>query len=325
MVLAARGHLSQFVTPLLAEGQSGGESVRNAVGDLLRQLGNLPGNPFDRVTSRSAFPSDLQVFALWVHRKYGLPVMVHMASPSQISRHVKPIRVMLPIGKVGGEWHSYPEALLRIGAGEIPDVPRERVRGILKKMLGEFAEGQSMGDVPLLMLCDAQNMRSSIWPELQNQKLQVERTAHAPWNTAGLKPRLARINVYDGELPQWFGSSPGSDDSLPWSSGLFRAPGSNAYFSVAPKSTTMKSGSHKKSKREQPYDNHALTRAKEIVLVQLCEGDSPDEWANAIHRLRQMASHFNDALERPLPLHLARLTEEYIPAYGRQRGRYRPT
>lgn len=320
--LATRGYLSQFVTPILAEDHSVGESVGSAVGDLLRQLGNLPGNPFDRMTSRSAFPSDLQLLALWVHRKKGLPIMVHMASPSQVSMQVRPIRVMLPTGKAGGEWYSYPEALLRIGAGGIPDVPREKVRGVLKRMMSEFADSQ-LGDIPLLMLCDAENMRSSyIWPELQNQNLQLHRTGQAPWNTAGLKPRLARLNVSDEELPDWFGSDAGASNSVPWSSGLFRAPGDNAYYSVGSKSTTMKSGSHKKSKREQPYDNHALTRAKEITLVQLREGDGPNEWANVIHRLRQMAPHFNDALERPLPLHLARLTEEYIPTYG---SRDKPT
>ena len=322
--LAARGRLSQFIVPLSGEEQGGGERVSNAVGDLLRQLGNLPGNPFDRMSSRSEFPADLQVLALWVHRKNGLPVLLHMASPSQISEHLEPIRIMLPTGRAGGEWHSYPEALLRIGAGEVADVPRDKVRGVLKMMLNEFSESQSTGEVPLLMLCDAQNMRLSFsWPELQNQKLRVGQTYKGPWNTAGLNARLARINVNDDELPQWFGSIPGQDDSLPWSSGLFAAPNGNAYFSVAPKSTTMKSGSHKRSKREQPFDNHALTRAKEIVLVQLREGDRPDEWANAIHRLRQMASHFNDPLERPLPLHLARQTEEYVPTYGRRETRTR--
>ena len=313
--LAATGRLSQFVTPLSSDNQGATERVKSGVADLFRQMGNLPGNPLDRMPSRSMFPPDLQVLAVWVHRRNGLPVLVRLASPKQIHSGESPIGVMLPTGKSGGEWCSYSDALLRIGAGEIQDIPRSRVRGVLKKMLSEFADSSSAKEIPLLMLCDARNLRSGVWPELQNQKLEIGRTVNVPWNTAGLKPRLARVNSFDYELPQWFGIDAESDNSLPWSSGLFKAQASNVYFSVAQKSTTMKSSSHGRSKRERPFDNHALTRAKEIVLVQLHEGDEPDEWANAVHRMREMASHFDGTLELPLPLHLAAQTEEYIPEF----------
>ena len=314
--LAAMGRLSQFVTPLSADDQGGNERVKNGFADLLRQMGNLPGSPLDRMHTRSGFPSNLQVLAVWVHRKNGLPVLVHLASPEQAVSGANPIGVMLPTGRTTGEWYTYPEALLRIGGDEIQDIPRTGARGVLKKMLSEFADSSFVKDVPLLMLCDATNMRSGVWPELQNQALDLGGAGDVPWNTAGLKPRLARINANDNELPQWFGVDGESDDSLPWSSGLFKTQVSNVYYSVAPKSTTMKSNSHRRSKLERPFDSHALTRAKEIVLVQLHEGDDRDEWANAVHRMREMASHFDGALELPLPLHLAAQTEEYIPELG---------
>ena len=321
--LAATGRLSQFVTPLSADDQGGNERVKNGFADLLRQMGNLPGSPLDRMHTRSGFPSNLQVLAVWVHRKNGLPVLVHLASPEQADSGADPIGVMLPTGRATGEWYSYPEALLRIGGGEIQDIPRTRVRGVLKKMLSEFADTSFVKDVPMLMLCDAINLRSGVWPELQNQVLDLEGAGDVPWNTAGLKPRLARVNANDNELPQWFGVDGESDDSLPWSSGLFKTQVSNVYYSVAPKSTTMKSSSHRSSKQARPFDNHALTRAKEIVLVQLHEGDNPDEWANAVHRMREMASHYDGALELPLPLHLAVQTEEYIPISRDRRRRSR--
>ena len=314
--LAATGRISQFVTPLSANDQGGTERVKNAVADMLRQMGSLPGSPIDSMHSRSDFPSDLQILAVWVHRKNGLPVLVHLASSKQVDKGANPVGVMLPTGRVGGEWYSYPGALLKIGAGEFRDIPRTSVRGVLKKMLSAFADSSFVRDIPLLMLCDAVNLRSRVWPELQNQKLHLGRAADVPWNTAALKPRLARVNVNDVELPQWFGVDIESDDSLPWSSGMFKGQADNVYFSVAPKSKTMKSNSHGRSKRERPFDNHALTRAKEIVLVQLYEGDDPDEWANAVHRMREMASHFDGGLELPLPLHLAARTEEYIPDSG---------
>ena len=314
--LATRGRLSQFMTPLPIDDNvpdDGIERVSNAVADMLRQFGNMPGSPFDKMPDR--FPSNVQALAIWVHPRNRLPMLVHLASRSQVAKNVSPIRVMLPTGIRGGCWYSYPEAQLKIGSDEISKIHEDKIRGILKKMLGEFAESSVVDDSPLLMLCDAENMRGRwIWPELQNQKLVVGQPDGMPWNTAGLKPRLARIRTgNNGEVPQWF------EDSLTWSSGLFEAPGRRAYFGIGSKSVTMKSSSQKESKRDRPFGRHALSRVNEIILVQLHEGDDCTFWAGAVHRLREMASHFNDVLSLPLPLHLAKKTEEYIPKWRSRR------
>ena len=307
--LATRGRLSQFITPCADEE---GQRVRSSVADMLRQFGNMPGSPFDEMSDR--FPSNVQALGVWIHHQNALPMLVHLASRSQVDENGSPIQVMLPIGDRGGCWYSYPEAQLKIGSDEIPKIHKDKTRGVLKKMLGEFAETVE-NNSPLLMLCDAENMRDPwIWPELQNQKLVVGQPDGMPWNTAGLKPRLARIRMGDnGEVPQWF------EDSLIWSSGLFKAPGSHAYFGIGSKPVTMKSSSQKESKRDRPFGRHALSRVNEIILVQLHEGDDCTFWAGAVHRLREMASHFNDVLRLPLPLHLAKKTEEYIPQWRSRR------
>ena len=79
--LAARGYLSQFVTPLSAEGEGGDERIRNTVGDLLRQLGNLPGNPVrqddltERISIRPPGVSPMGAQEEWpaCNGTYGIP------------------------------------------------------------------------------------------------------------------------------------------------------------------------------------------------------------------------------------------------------------
>ncbi len=316
--LAARGRLSQFITPTSSDERSGNraERVRNAVADILRQMGNMPAAPFDEMYPRSGFPEDLQIMGVWIlhkDRRARFPVLVHVASRSQVEEGFSPVGVMLPTGVRGGERYSYPEAQLRIGSGEVADVPMDRIPSVLKRMLGEFAESVGADDIPTLILFDALNVRR-FWPESQNRNLTVGSGVGMPWDTGGLRPRVARTHASGYEMPQWF------EESLRWSSGLFRGLGDNAYFSIGPKSAAMKSGSQKSSKRDRPHDRHTLSRANEIVLVQLREGDDPDVWAGAIHRLREMASHYNYVLEYPLPLHLAMKTEEYVPQFP-ERGK----
>ncbi len=319
--LAETGHLSQFITPSSSDERpaSYAERVRGSVADILRQLGNMPAAPFDEMNPRVGFPKDLQVLGVWIlrqNRRVRFPVLIHIVSPSQVEEGFNPIRVMLPVGVRGGEWHSYPEAQLMIGSGAIRDIPSDRIPGVLKRMLGEFAESLGEEDIPLLMLCDAQNVRQ-FWPETQNKNLVIGKGSNMPWNTAGLRPRLVRTHTGRDEMPQWF------EESLKWSSGLFRGLGENSYFSIGPKSVTMKSGSQKSSKWDQPGSRHALTRANEIVVVQWQEDDDPDVWAGTVHRLREMAAHYNDVLELPLPLHLAMKTAEYLPDAPRSSNRTR--
>ena len=308
--LAMTGRLSQFITPLTIDEkpESYAKRVQNAVADLLRQMGNMPGPPFDEMYAKSGFPEDLQVLGVWVlqkERRYRFPILLHLASFRQIEEGLSPVRIMLPTGLRGGEWYTYGSAQLSIGSGLVPEIPRDRIPSVLKRMLGEFAESTDVDHSSLLMLFDAQNVRP-FWPESQNRNLVVGAGAGMSWNTGGLNPRVVRIHTGEDEMPQWY------EESLKWSSGLFRGPGKQGYFSVGQKSVSMKSGSQRNSKRDRPRDRHALSRAIEIAIVQLQEGDDPDVWAGAVHRQREMASQYNDVLELPLALHLAKKTEEYI-------------
>ena len=315
--LAMTGRLSQFKTPIPeadADAVGGAMSVRSAVADLLRQLGNMPDAPFDM--QRSGFPDDVQAMGVWVIKDLNtpqLPILVHLASRSQVAKGEIPIRVMLPTGSRRGEWYSYPRAQAAIASGKISDIRGDDMGAVLKRMLGEVAGSVEVDGVPLLMLCDTDNLRR-VWPELQNGNLVVGQNANMPWNAGGLMPRMVRVNTSDREVPQWF------EESLSWPSGVFGAPGSQSYFSLAAKPATMSSIRWKESKRDRPFNRHASTRICEVVLVQLHEDDDPAAWAGAVHRLREMAPHFNDPVQLPLPLHLAKLTEQYMPPPSNRRG-----
>ena len=316
--LAETGRLSQFITPLHdSDATRLGESmaVRSAVADLLRQFGNLPDSPFDE--PRSSFPSDAQALGVWLHKQRNLPLLVHLPSRGQVAAGMNPIRVMLPTGLRTGEWYSYPKALLTMSGGQIPEIQNDRVRAVLQKMLGEVAASSVADDVPMLLLCEAQNMRY-VWPELQNRNLAIGDPDRMPWNVGGLKPRVIRVNVSEDDVPDWF------EPSLIWANGLFKAPGQRTFLSLGPKPASLNSTRWKESKRDRPFGRHASTRMSELVLAQLDKGDDEVAWAWAVHRLRDTAAHFNDTVRLPLPLHLADLTKEYLPvSSGRRSGRQR--
>lgn len=313
--LAETGRVSQFITPLYngdAPRPDGPMSVRSAVADLLRQFGNLPDSPFDE--PRSNFPSDVQALGVWIHWQCNLPLLVHLPSRSQVAAGMDSVRVMLPTGRRTGEWYSHPKALLTMISGHIPEIQRDQVKPVLQKMLGEVAASAVDDDVPMLLLCEAQNM-GSVWPELQNKNLAIGDPDRMPWNVGRFKPRVVRVNVSEEDVPDWF------EPSLIWTNGLFKAPGRETFLSLSSKPSNLKSTKWTESKRDRPFNRHAITRVSEIVLVQLESTDEDDAWAWAVHRLRDMAAHFNDAVRRPLPLHLADLTEEYLPKPPGRRSR----
>lgn len=313
--LAETGRLSQFITPLHdgdAPKPGASMSVKSAVADLLRQLGNLPDSPFDE--PRSRFPSDVQALGVWFHRQCNLPLLVHLPARSQVDAGMDPIRVMLPTGRKTGEWYSYPKALLTMSNGQVPTIQSGQVRAVLQKMLGEVAASVVDDKAPMLLLCEARNMRN-VWHELQNQNLTIGASGRMPWNVGGLKPRVVRANVSEDDVPDWF------EPSLIWASGLFAGPGPSTFLSLGSKPASLNSTRWKESKLDRPFDRHANTRASELVLVQLDGADDEVAWAWATHRLREMAAHFNDTVRLPLPLHLADLTKEYLPELSGRRSK----
>ena len=205
-------------------------SVRSAVADLFRQLGNLPDSPFDE--PRSSFPSDVQALGVWFHRQRNLPLLVHLPSRSQVSAGMDPVRAMLPTGMRTGEWYSYPKALLTMSSGQIPEIRRDQVMAVLQKMLGEVAASSVADDVPMLLLCEAQNM-SYVWPELHNRNLAIGDPNRMPWNVGGLQPRVIRVNASEDDVPDWF------EPSLIWANGLFKAPGPTDFPKPWPKTRQL--------------------------------------------------------------------------------------
>ena len=100
-----------------------GNRVASAVADLLRQLGALPGAAFDKMPKTANLPADMQALGVWICGN-NMPMLVHLASQEQIDDGMRRLQIMLPVGVQGGEWYSYPEALLKMSQNEIDGVAR---------------------------------------------------------------------------------------------------------------------------------------------------------------------------------------------------------
>jgi hypothetical protein len=132
-----------------------------------------------------------------------------------------------------------------------------------------------------------------------------------------------RVRTSDGgETPQCFGEE---DEDLGFPKGLWRMGGDGRVFgSTANKPVTAKHLSAAQSKFEswqtrthKNYyarpDAHAFNpRLVELTVAAIQQGDAPWIWAALAHELRFVAPHHDDAITLPLPLHLAKLMEEYV-------------
>lgn len=307
--LAETGRLSQFITPAVIEDGheevegSAKQRARSAVRDLLRQGGYLPGTVLDQLPDEAAIPRDVQLLGLWVvmldrrrSDKQLLPVIVSVSAPHGV-------RATFP-GASG--WLPYPEALVEVARRQHElGIPRARFAAFVEKTLHECSRLS-----PVLLICHGQNARQH-WPWLTNKGLVQDKIIWAEGGTgappAGL--RVARLRDGDQEeTPQWVAEHDGRQ-GIP--SGLFRGRDERTFFSLQKKSLGMKTGGNT-SKADRPRQTVSMPTLEEIWLAVLEEGDTPEEWALLVHRLREMASHFDEALKYPLPLHLATGLAEYV-------------
>ncbi|WP_239395263.1 pPIWI_RE module domain-containing protein [Frankia sp. CiP3] len=192
-------------------------------------------------------------------------------------------------------------------------------------------------DRPTLLLANAGNLRRS-WPWLRNDSLvrdmlgfggtDVQRlTVYGP----DLRFVLTRDSNGRDEVPQWY--APG-DDRVGFAAGLWAAPGrdgdNRVFVSTADSSSsakTIKRGLLKLGPHPDWPTGPAKTawnpRYLELTVVgclsekALADAgrddvrpDQPAAWAALAHQLRFHDDH--EPLSRPLPLHLAKLAEEYV-------------
>jgi len=312
--------LTQFInTP---NEESDRESLEHraisSVRDLFRQLGVqevLPGLP---TPSRGS----INYVGLWLVKEYAsssatrvqekLPVMVHVQSETG--------RVLAIAGDMS-EWLPYRELLLKVGRGEVKGVKEDKeALPFVKKMVS-----RDLSQDDTLLLCHSQNLRRT-WPWLADKNLTLnelgfgDREIPQPISQwPGL--RVIRIRDSDAnETPQWYAAN--EDESVSYTKGLFSA-GERVFMGLNEKDSKFQRSRHLSmfqgyTSREGASRSPAVAQYTpsrtlcEITAVCLQAGDEPAAWAALTNKLREVASHYDEATALPLPLHLAKQVKEYV-------------
>lgn len=333
--LGRSGRLTQFIT---AGNKNTEESIdeteegdapaplyyraSNAVLDGLRQLG-VPGKL--PVPTHSGRPCIL--IGVWLINKrasqpgrkgYKLPVLVRISSTDNI------ILAMVP---GFDDWLPYREAMLKLSTTDVFGNQNSRadyaafIHTQLRRILSPAND--------TLLICHAQNLRRT-WPWLSNTNITRDTVTfgfnETPISVAELRGlRIVRVRDVQGhETPEWFAEEDGRRSA---SQGLFQM-GERVFASTHAKPKQFQKYSHYASKAEGWISSKKPEQVRlpqpslstwnpglyelTVAVLQPEDNDDPAPWANLVHELRRSSLHFEDATALPLPLHLAKLMEEYI-------------
>ncbi|WP_026421863.1 pPIWI_RE module domain-containing protein [Actinokineospora inagensis] len=345
---ADTGRLSQFIE---TAGSGTADLVMRASAawlDGFRQLGAC-GIPAHQVGVD--VPADLQYVALWVIRKQATTA-AKRPSRHLVAVRIRPLDDAHPVQGWDDdrkEWVPYAELLISLASNivregdtlsggakrqrmvasdERADVER-RIRTVLFQIR----------DRPTLLLVNAGNTRDS-WRWLSNGNLVKDKLGFtdepSQWVTAfgsQLRVVLLRDRNNREEVPQWY--APGGDNDTPgFGIGLWIPEGADhdnrVFASTAdlPKNFPKIRRGLRKIGREEGRTSAPTVAAwnpQYLELVVLgcrsqqalaesgstpAEPDRPTSWAALTHQLR-----FHDdyvPLVRPLPMHMAKLAEEYL-------------
>lgn len=344
---AVARRVSQFVVvPEDSEGAVA-HRAKSAVADGMRQLGAVV--PADqRLDEKLA--DDFQYLALWyVRRQADGPT--RQAGQRLVALRIRPRDPVHPVcgwDDTRKKWLPYAQLLLTLAADEsaleIPlqparvtsthDERRDEVERQVRSLLYQVRNR------PTLLLANSGNLRGA-WSGLSNGQLTKDMiTFHGEqptWLTlygAGLRAVLVRDANSRGETPEWY--APGETDEEPpgFSAGLWAArdagPDNRVFVSTVGKPPTA--GTVRRDLRKlvpdkdwphgpaatawnpQALELTVLGCLSEAALAAAGSTDSTPEqpvvFATVVHQLR-----FHDEyhpLARPLPLHLAKLAEEYF-------------
>ncbi|MFC4591196.1 pPIWI_RE module domain-containing protein [Sphaerisporangium corydalis] len=340
--------LSQFVTVPMREGRY--DSVKTAPhragkawSDALRQLG-VRVHPEHTLTE--GVPDDLRYVALWIVRKNKttanrwaghVPVAVRVIS---VGGGLAKVEGWDPDGDDGaGSWVSYPEMLIglarRAELAPAEDGTRPSFRRDMDEQRRSTEEWlqrllRTLRRTPTLLLAHAQNARSH-WTWLQDGRIEPDRirTGHAMPRPLDPDLRLARVrSTLNRETPQWWGIHPDAGvNGLP--SQLWTLPGATRVFwSTTPKASQFSASAVEadklaprvlqlgKNKGGFTIDTDKQAWNPGLVEISIlgcheADGDMPEAFAAALHQMRRPPD-YPDALALPLPMHLARLAQEYV-------------
>lgn len=289
--------------------------------DLLRQLG-VQAAPPNIVIKKHSLPERLHYVGLWLIKQNAptsadgsnqrVPVMVHMASDTA---EIKAIALGFDT------WLPYREALLKIAQGEARGVARleQAIPFIQQKLKGDVLP---LGDT--LLLCHAQNLRSA-WTWLINGNITLNMVAFGKEKALPINRfkglRIVRVrDSQEHETPEWYAQK---EDQQGFAEGIFQM-GERVFAStnnkpkqfqnLSVKLSKVSSWTTKKGKTFEPSPDTYFWNPGLVELTVACvqPGDEVWPWAAVAHELRHLALHYDEALKLPLPLHLAKLMEDYV-------------
>ncbi|GHH85824.1 hypothetical protein GCM10018793_55260 [Streptomyces sulfonofaciens] len=342
---ASAHRVSQFI--VVPEDADGAVALRarSALADGMRQLGAVipPDQRLDE-----ELPADLQYLALWhVRRQANGPT--RQAGQHLVALRIRPRDPVHPVrgwDDTRKEWVPYARLLLTLAVdgaaaptrsgrpAPTADERRYEVERRIRSLLYQVR------DRPTLLLASSANLREA-WPGLNNGQLITdmitfdgEPPVRLALHGADLRVVLLRDANSRGETPQWYAPGETEEETPGFSAGLWAARdgGRDARVFVSTVGKPPAAGTVRRDLRKLVPDANwphgpAATawnpQALELtVLGCLSEAslaasgragtlpDRPAVVAAAAHQLR-----FHDEyhpLARPLPLHLAKLAEEYV-------------
>ncbi|WP_339151928.1 DUF3962 domain-containing protein [Streptomyces sp. F41] len=346
---AAARRVSQFI--VVPEDADGPVAVRtgSAVADGMRQLGAVVP-PEQRLEEELA--DDLQYLALWYVRRqangptrWGGQELVALRIRPQDPVH--PVRGWDDSRK---EWLPYAQFLVTLavdsGMAGAADLPRPRRSFLTDAERRDEAERRvrsllfQVRDRPTLLLVNSGNLRG-VWPGLNNGELARDTIgfhSDPPARAALHGDQLRMVLVRDAnsreETPQWYAPGGTDEDTPGISAGLWSArdagPDDRVFISTVGKPPSAGSvrrdllklvpdkdwphGPAAKAWNPQALELTVLACLSEEALADSgrpgMRPDRPAVVAAAAHQLRFHDEYY--PLSRPLPLHLAKLAEEYV-------------
>lgn len=301
---ANTGRLTQFIDR--DSDASLSQRVKRCVLDGLRQLGVN-----QLVFNRGKLPVRAKYVGLW------LIYISRDKNPAKMQQFI-PVFVLIEpdnhevLARIPGidEWLPYRDMLLAVGKGEAVQGfdRREKALPFIKTVI----EDEIVPDGDAILMCLSQNLRRA-WKWLQDGKIVIDRIAFGEEKPRSISDfeglRVVRIrSSQQHETPEWYAVK---GDDFGFSKGLFAS--SNRRFA----STYGKAAQFKKiritdsilDRPSAPAWNPGLY---ELIVAAIQDGDDPIDLAFTAHLLRDMSIQYDDATALPLPLHLAKLTEEYV-------------
>ncbi|MFE4358410.1 pPIWI_RE module domain-containing protein [Kitasatospora sp. NPDC056800] len=344
---AAARRVSQFMVVPEDSEAAVALRARSALADGMRQLGAVVP-PEQRLDEKLA--DDLQYLALWqVRRQSDGPT--RRAGRHLVALRIRPHDPVHPVrgwDDTIKAWVPYADFLISLAAdsaGGNPGQGTDRRRTTTEERRDEVERRIrsllfQVRDRPTLLLANSGNLRET-WPGLNNGQLEKDTLTflgESPVRVALHGPDLRVVLLRDrndrGETPQWYAPGATEEDSPGFSAGLWVARGADpdhrVYLSTVGKPPTAGTVRRDLRKlvpdREWPHGPATTAwnpQALELTVLGCLSpaalaaaertdttADRPAVVAAAAHQLR-----FHDEyhpLSRPLPLHLARLAEEYV-------------